>query len=354
MALKKRRQAIPIRQENAEMVRRFQQWLTAQKYIPSTVQKYCGLCKGFCAFIGNKSLRDAIPLDVSDFITSNLQDTWSDSVVNSRLAALRTFFDFLYMGGVVNNVPPRFIRPRRVTHKLPQVLSPAQIRRLMERTAKPRDRAFLEFLYATGCRQVEALALRVEHVDIALRRARVTGKRKERIVYFGTEAVKALRRYLGTRKNGYLFKIEYRQQLGHVHATTRTWTGHYSTYETGQRKQHFQYLGVLDKTSPATAKARFAQFLKGVNLERPVPDNPMSPHTAWKILTAAAGRIGLRFLPARWLRHSFATHLLDNGADLTTVQTLLGHRCLSSTQIYIRISNKRVEEQFKHLHPRGA
>ena len=97
---------VPPKEENAEMVRRFRQWLTAQKYIPSTVEKYCGLCKGFCLFIGNKPMRQVIPLDVSDFITLDLRDKWADSVVNSRLAALRTFFDFLYMGGVVNTVPP--------------------------------------------------------------------------------------------------------------------------------------------------------------------------------------------------------------------------------------------------------
>jgi integrase/recombinase XerD len=349
-----RRPHVAPEKENAEMVQRFRQWLSAQKYIPSTVEKYCGLCKGFCAFIGDKPMRQVIPLDVSDFITSNLRKTWGDSVVNSRLAALRTFFDFLYMGGVVNTVPPRFIRPRKVTRKLPRVLTTAQVQRLLERTIKPRDRAFLEFLYATGCRQIEALTLRVEDVDLNKRRARVCGKRKERIVYFGLPAKTALRKYLGSRKDGYLFRVEYRQQVGHVHPTTRTWVGHYSTYETGKRLQHFKYLGVLDKTSASTAKARFRRFLKGVNLMRPAPDKRLCNHTAWKILTVAARRIGLRFLPARMLRSSFATHLCENGADLSTVQSLLGHSCLSSTQIYLRLSNSRIAKQFRLMHPRGA
>ncbi len=299
-------------------------------------------------------MREVIPLDVSDFITSNLRKTWGDSVVNSRLAALRTFFDFLYMGGVVNTVPPRFIRPRKVTKKLPKVLTTAQVQRLLERTTKPRDRAFLEFLYATGCRQIEALSLRVEDVDLNKRKARVCGKRKERVVFFGTPAKTALRKYLGSRKDGYLFRVEYRQQAGHIHPTTRTWVGHYSTYDTGKRLQHFKYLGVLDKTSENTARARFKRFLKGVSLDRPVPEKRLCNHTAWKILTAAARRIGLRFLPARMLRSSFATHLCENGADLSTVQSLLGHTCLSSTQIYLRLSNNRIAEQFKRLHPRGA
>ena len=335
------------------MVRRFRQWLTAQKYLPNTVDKYCRTCKEFCAFIGNRSLRHVIPLDVSDFISSHIRPTWTDTVANSRLAALRTFYDFLYMGGVVNAVPPRFIRPRRVTAKLPRVLTKAQVRMLLQKTAKLRDRAFLEFLYATGCRQREALALRVEDVDLNKRRARVIGRRKERIVYFGPQAQKALRRYLGYRKEGYLFQVEYRRQTGHVNPTKNTWAGQYSTYGTGTRVKHFKYLGMLHNTSKSLARARFEKHISHIDLSRPVPDKPLCNNTAWKILTAAARRIGLSFLPARMLRHSFATHLCENGADLTTVQALLGHSCLTSTQVYIQLSNKRVAQQFRRLHPRG-
>ena len=340
--------------ENLEMVNRFRQWLTAQKYLPDTVDKYCGTCRDFCGFLGNKSLRQVIPLDVSDFISAHVRPAWTDSVVNSRLAGLRTFYDFLYMGGVVDAVPPRFIHPRRVTTKLPRVLTQAQVRTMMTRTGKLRDRAFLEFLYATGCRQREALDLRIEQLDLKRRTARVVGRRKERIVYFGSQAETALRRYVGKRRHGYLFRVEYRRQKGHVNATTATWTGQYATYETGKRVVHIKYLGMLHKVSRAEAEARFKGHLRHVDLSRPLPDKPICNHTAWKILTEAARRIGLRFLPARMLRHSFATHLLENGADLITIKTLLGHSCLSSTQIYIQVSNKRLAEQFRRLHPRGA
>ncbi len=342
------------RQVNAEMVRRFQMWLNAQKYLASTVTKYSNECKKFCAFIGNKPMQEVIPLDVADYISTNLPRKWADNLVNSRLASLRTFFDFLYMGGIVNTVPPRFIRPRKVTKRLPFVLTQSQVEKLLAGTTKLRDRALLEFLYATGCRQREALSLRLEDVDMEHLKAHVRGKRKDRIVYFGSPAKAALRRYVGRRKDGYLFKLEYRQQQGFIHATTRTWVGHYSTYETGKRIKHCQYLGVVDKTSSATAAARFKHLLKGVNLTRPAPDKPLNNYTAWKILTAAARRIGLRFLPVRTLRHSFATHLWENGVDTRTIQELLGHGSLSSTQIYIQLSNRRVAEQFRRCHPRGA
>lgn len=341
------------REENAEMLNRFQQWLVAQKYLPNTVAKYCGVGRRFCSFIGRKTLRDVTPLDVSDFVSSNIRHGWSDGVVQGRLVALRAFFDFLYMGGVVSAVAPRFIRPRRVIKKLPKVLTVAEVRRLLERTKKPRDRAFLEFLYATGCRQTEALRLRVSEVDLVRRRARVLGKRTERMVYFGSEASSAIRAYLGDRKDGYLFRVEYRKQLGHLHAASTTWVGHFSTYEDGVRHPRLRYLGMLHSVSKETARARLAKILADAKLDRPVPDKPMCNHTVWKITTAAARRIGLRFLPPRMLRHSFATHLYESGADLATIQRLLGHHSLASTQIYLKLSNAKIEEEFRQLHPRG-
>ena len=336
------------------MVRRFRQWLTAQKYIPSTVKKYGAVCEGFCSFLGNKPMREVVPIDVSDYISSNVRKEWGDSVVNNRLGTLRTFFDFLYMGGVVNTVPPRFIRPRRRSTKLPAVLNPDQIEELLERTTNLRDRALLEFLYASGCRQSEALLLRFGNIDLDQRTALVSGKRKERIVYFGAQAETALRRYLGSRKSGYVFATEYRQQRGHVHTTRRQLLGYYATYETGKRVKQIKHLGAVGKMSLATAKRKLDKFLRESVVTRPVPDRPLCNHTAWKILTTAARRVGLRFLPAGMLRHSFTTHLCQNGADLSTIQALLGHSCLSSTQIYVRLSDPHVAAQYKRLHPRGA
>jgi site-specific recombinase XerD len=338
---------------NREMVLRFRKWLIAQNYLPSTVTQYCKLCDGFCKFLGNRLLREVIPMDISDFITANLPSTWSDGLVNNRLAPLRSFFDFLYLGGAVDTVPPRFIHPRKETKKLPPVLTRAQVRKLLAKTRKPRDRVMLELLYATGCRVGEVLALRVSDLDFVQRKLRVKGKRKERMVYFGSAAAKAIGRYLKGRKNGYLLQHEFRPQRGHVHATTKTWVGEYSIYPNGRRVKISKYLGVIGKTSHAMAKARFARHLRNVDLRRPVPDRPLCKNVAWKMLTAAAHRVGLRFIPGRMLRHSCATHLWENGADIRVIQELLGHSYLSSTQIYVHISDDKVAETFRRLHPRG-
>lgn len=338
---------------NREMVARFRAWMTVQQYIPTTISTYCRLCYDFCTFIGSKALARVVPVDISDFVSHNLPSKFDENLVNHRLAPLRTFFEFLYLGGVVESIPPNFIRTRKVHRKLPRVLSQTQARKLLTSTRKLRDRALLELLYATGCRMIELLPLRVSDVDFANRRITVKGRRKERIVYFGRQAAKALRRYLVGRKTGYLFQVEYRRQLGHMHRTNTTWVGEYSTYVNGFRLKRHKYLGTLTKTSPQIARARFKRHLRSVNLKRPTPDRPMCKDTAWKILTEAAKRIGLRFLPARMLRHSCATHLWENGADIRTIQELLGHNCLSSTQIYVRVSNRKLALNYRRAHPRG-
>jgi len=334
------------------MVVRFQKWLRAQKYLDSTIGAYSRVCLAFCNFLGGTSLSSVKPLHISDFITGDLPANWTDNCVNFRLAALRALFDFLYMGGVIEVVPPRAIHPRKQVRRLPTILKQSEISKLLKRTVSARDRAMLEFLYASGCRMREVLSMRVADVDLTKRLARVRGKRKERIVYFGKPALRALRRYLKGRREGYLFQVEYVKQRGHLDRTTGSWVGSYAIYPNGKRIVKYKYLGMLHSTSYATAMARFKRHLKNVDLSRPIPDRPMCQHTAWKILRNAARRIGRDFLPARTLRHSYATHLLENGADIRTIQELLGHSCISSTQIYLQVTNKKLEKSYKKSHPR--
>ena len=342
----------PIKNLNREMVVRFQMWLRAQNYLASTIAAYSKVCFGFCQFLRSTAICDVKPLDISDFISSDLPKNWTDNCLNFRLAALRSLFDFLYMGGVIDSVPPRFIHPRKQVRKLPDIMESRVVVRLLNRTHALRDRAFLELLYASGCRLKEALALRVPDVDLIKRSARVKGKRKERIVYFGKPAARALRKYLKGRHDGFLFQVEYRKQKGHLDKTTKTWVGVYSIYPKGKRIVQRKYMGMVHSTSRRAANTRFKRHLMGVNLSRPIPDRPLCQHTAWKILRNAARRIGKDFLPARVLRHSYATHLCENGADIRTIQELLGHSCLSSTQIYLQVANRKMERTYRKTHPR--
>ncbi len=95
---------------NRELALRFRKWLNAQQYAQSTQSAYCRVVERLCHYIGNTSMRRVTPMDIRDFITHNLPPHWSDTHVSQQLGALRCFFDFLYMGGIVDSVAPRFLR----------------------------------------------------------------------------------------------------------------------------------------------------------------------------------------------------------------------------------------------------
>jgi site-specific recombinase XerC len=174
------------RRVNLEMVARFQLWLTAQKYSPSTHERYCRIARKLCRHIGKQSLSTVTPMDVGDFLTATLPDRWADNYIAHQLGALRCFFDFLYLGGVVDNVAPRFLKARARPKALPKAITQAQVRKMIRMAEHPRDRALLEFLYSTGCRIGEVRNLRVENVDFKSRTILVKGKRRARCLLWGT------------------------------------------------------------------------------------------------------------------------------------------------------------------------
>ena len=185
---------------NLEMAERFRRWLVAQKYSTSTQERYCRIARKLCHHIGRKALSSVTPMDIGDFLTHTLPDRWADSYISDHLGPLRSFFDFLYLGGVVDSVAPRFLKARARTKPLPRALTEAQVKKLIHAALHPRDRALIELLYATGCRIGELRLARVEDIDFKGRRFRVRAKRKERVVYFGSHAAKSLRSYLKGRK----------------------------------------------------------------------------------------------------------------------------------------------------------
>jgi integrase/recombinase XerC len=222
-----------------------------------------------------------------------------------KLASLRSFLDFLQQqGGLRDNVAQRLLTPK-TRRPLPKVLPIDQVFTLLDTPPEPsatplqrRDQAILELLYATGIRVGELVALDVQDVDLAAGTLRVRGKgKRERQVFFGNTARQALLAYLNVRcplaeQETALFLNHRRARLGArgVHLLV---------------KKHGCRTGIAPSTSPHT------------------------------------------------LRHAFATHLLDNGADLRSIQELLGHRSLSTTQKYTFVSLDRVFAVYDKAHPRA-
>jgi integrase/recombinase XerD len=224
-----------------------------------------------------------------------------------HLASLSTFFRYLVLEGVLGENLARLIIAPAVWDRLPTVLSPASVERLLAvpNSATPlgrRDRAALETLYATGCRASEVASLRLGDLDLPGATLRCVGKGdKQRVVPLGTRALAALGAYLADR------------------------------------------LGLL-RNAPATD----AVFLTRRG-------RPLSRVALWRVVKLAARAAGLpdRVSP-HTLRHSFATHMLAGGADLRVVQELLGHASIGTTQIYTRVEVSRLMDVHRRFHPRGG
>ncbi|MDT4898013.1 MAG: integrase/recombinase XerC [Acidobacteriota bacterium] len=230
--------------------------------------------------------------------------------VARKLAALRTFFQFLVREGIVELNPAKLVSTPRLEKKLPVHLSVEDAIRFIETPdietdLGKRDRAILELLYGTGVRVSELTKLDLGDVDFKDKLVRVTGKRrKQRIVPFGDPALHALLGYLTVRK-GFL------------------------------------------QNAPIDERESEAVFLN---------------YQGTRITTRSVGRMvdkyiqicaGIHDISPHALRHSFATHLLDSGADLRDIQELLGHARLSTTQIYTHVSMEKLIEVYDKSHPKA-
>ncbi len=246
---------------------------------------------------------------IRDFLTTLYKRNLGKSSVSRTLACLRTFFKFLVREQRLPRNPAELVSSPRVPKKLPTFLSEAEVGVMMDASREPtlrnlRDRAILELLYASGLRVSELVRLTDQDVDRGGQLVRVFGKgRKERIVPFGQYAAQALDTYMAER--------------GRKGLTLREASGDLPLFINLRGTR----LGVR---SVERLLEEYRGYLK--------PGRRATPHT---------------------LRHSFATHLLEHGADLRSVQELLGHSNLSTTQRYTHVSFEHLRRQYDNAHPRA-
>jgi integrase/recombinase XerC len=233
---------------------------------------------------------------------------YSHNTIARRLASLRSFFKFLVNEGHLQQNPAALVGLPGQRRRLPEVLYAGEVEQLLSAPPEDtplglRDRAILEILYATGLRVSELAALDLGDVNMEERSARVVGKGgKERMVFFGVPAQQALKRYL---------------QEGRPHLLRRA---------------------SLANAEPAIFLGCRGRRLSVRGIQRMVHKYVL--HTA----------LGQRVTP-HVFRHTFATHLLDRGADLRSIQELLGHSALSTTQIYTHVSAERLRQSYQEAHP---
>ncbi len=275
---------------------------------PVTVEAYSVDLLDFVEFALKKGLASPEQITASHVITwlKHLKARGISPVSATRkLSSLRGFFRYLLLEGILSASPTSVINNPRAGKTLPTVLSIQEVERILEeaRVTEPlglRDRAILECLYSCGLRASEAVNLLMNQVDFPAGFLKITGKgNKERIVPLGNEASSWLEKYIKTARPILLKK----------------------------NKSYYCFLG------------------KG--------GRPITRQRLWQIIKEYALRAGIkRSVYPHVLRHSFATHLLEGGADLRAVQMLLGHSDISTTQIYTHLDMSHLRRIHREFHPR--
>ena len=285
-------------------LRSFLNYLLVDKGLSkNTVKAYEADISSFFQWLGNKDLKyNNLQEDhINQYISFLFQKKMRSSSVNRKISSIKSFYIFLVKRNFVKNSPLNDLVTPKQEKYLPESMSEAEVDKLLNspdvsNKIENRDKAMIEMLYATGMRISELVNLKMTDVDMKRCVVKVFGKgSKERLVPFGETALDSLRSYLNER-------------------------------EQSSSKEIF-----LSNRGKKMTRVAFWQRVK-IYLIRENLKNSISPHT---------------------LRHAFATHLLNRGADLRSVQLLLGHSDLSTTQIYTHIAKQRLSDVLKKHHPRG-
>jgi integrase/recombinase XerD len=295
---------------SAELIDAFcdQLWLQ-DGLAPASLASYRRDVAQFAAWLAARagSLPGAQRADLEEYLAEQYRRRAKATSIARRLSALRRFFGLLLQQGAIAADPTLRVRAPKLPRRLPKNLTEAQVEALLavpdtDGTLGLRDRAMLETLYATGLRVSELVALKLGQVALDAGVVRVLGKgSKERLVPLGDEAVDWLRRYLaGSRPS-----------------------------LAGHRGSDAVFLTA--RAGPMTRQA-FWTLVKRCAAKAGIPAASLSPHV---------------------LRHAFATHLLNHGADLRVVQLLLGHADITTTTIYTHVARERLKRLHAQHHPRG-
>ena len=261
-----------------------------------------------CHFMQERGINSATAVkeqDLKAYIHVLEEQKLAAATVSRNIASIKAFFLYLFSEGKIQNDAALCLKAPKIEKKMPEILTMGEVSALLEQAngdspKEIRDKAMLELLYATGIRVTELISLKVSDVNLSMHFIMCRDPHKERMIPFGTQAHDALERYLG-----------------------------------GVRAEM-----VEDKSS----EILFANC----------SGKPMSRQGFWKLIKFYAKKAGITAdITPHTLRHSFAAHLVENGADLKSVQEMLGHSDISTTQIYANMNHNRIREVYAKAHPRG-
>ena len=254
---------------------------------------------------GISGLNDITEEVLDSYIVYLEENQFAAATISRNIASMKAFFHYLCKEGVIEKDISMGLKAPKIEKKMPEILTPEEVIWLLEQPKgdapkEIRDKAMLELLYATGIRVTELITLKVSDVNMQMGFIICRDGSKERVIPFGAAAKKAMTNYLEKARNVMLFDLQ--SDILFVNCS-------------GQ---------------------------------------PMSRQGFWKLIKYYAKKAGITAdITPHTLRHSFAAHLVENGADLRSVQEMLGHSDISTTQVYATLTHNRIREVYSKAHPRG-
>lgn len=276
-----------------------------KRYSDLTVESYRTEIKGYLDFFKEKNIKvkDIKNSDIKDYLAYIKKGETSERTLAHNVSVIRTFYKFLLTLKIIERNPTEFLELPKLRKKLPTVLSKEEVEKLLDIDLTDcysyRNKAMLELLYSTGLRVSELVNLELSNIDLENCTLKTIGKgNKERIIPISDYALYYVEKYIN----------EYRGSM--------------------LKKGVNNYVFINNHGNVMTRQG-FFKIIKKLAAEKNIK-TPISPHT---------------------LRHSFATHLLDYGADLRSIQEMLGHSNLSTTQIYTHVSSEHLKDNYNSSHP---
>jgi integrase/recombinase XerD len=289
-----------------ELLERFFTYLSVEKGLSrNTLDSYAADLRKFSSFLQEKKrdVASASSEDIVDFVEAVRNSGCAVSTVCRHISSVKSLYRYMLVENLMDNDPSEKIQTPKKWERLPKALSMREVREMLDTLPgggmSMRDSAMMELLYSSGLRVSELVSIKLGDINFDAGFIRVLGKgSKERVVPVNARAVEKIKRYVRDERPGIL------------------------------KKRQSQYLFV-------TARGK-----------------QMSRQRFWQTMKAAGRHLGIDISP-HMMRHSFATHLLEGGADLRSVQKMLGHSDISTTQIYTKVTTDRIKKVFKKYHPRA-
>lgn len=292
-----------------DLVRAYENYLTKVKQASAnTISSYIRDIRQFSAWLSaqeENDIVDATQLNIADYFAHLESDGRSGATLSRVLASLKNFYSYVVSSGFLEKSPVGDIHIDRGEKKAPQILTNREIERLLAQPSAVdakgcRDKAMLEVMYATGMRVTELINLNISDVNLELGIIKCTGVKKTRAIPLYPAALQSLKAYVENVRSGMLLESAEQALFVNVGGVRMSRQGFWKILKHYQQQAHIE--------------------------------KEITPHT---------------------LRHSFAVHLLENGADIGSVQELMGHSDISSTQVYTQMIDQKLKSVYARCHPRA-